>query len=70
MSKKPSTGLNDRVDARINVEDKQRFIDKCDTMKRTWPSMLREMIVAFNENRLRIVVKKTDKQAMEKLYEH
>lgn len=47
--------LDDRLALRLNAKDKRAFVRKCDKSNRQYQDLLREMIVAFNEDRLRIV---------------
>lgn len=60
--------LDDRLAMRINSKDKQTFQKKCDKAGRQYQEILREVIVAFNENRLRIKVPKSKQQPMGDLY--
>lgn len=61
--------LNDRLDIRINYEDKQDFIDRCAELKRQPQSLLREMVVALNERRLRIHVSDDQLKSQQELYD-
>ena len=61
--------LNDRLDIRINDEDKQDFIDRCAELKRQPQSLLREMVVALNERRLRIRVSNDQLKSQQELYD-
>ena len=61
--------LNDRLDIRINDEDKQDFIDRCAELKRQPQSLLREMVVALNERRLRIQVTNEQLKSQQELYD-
>lgn len=60
--------LNDRLDIRINDEDKQLFIERCDELNRQPQSLLREMVTAFNERRLRIHVSDDQLKSQQELY--
>lgn len=60
--------LNDRLGVRINKVDKETFVKKCSEMDREWGGVLREVIVAFNENRLRIAVPKSKLDKTKDLY--
>lgn len=57
--------LNDRFDIRVNDEDKQEFIDRCESIGRAPQIIFREIIAAFNENRLRILADKKFKSLQE-----
>ena len=61
--------LNDRLDIRINDSDKQDFIDRCAELKRQPQSLLREMVVALNERRLRIRVTNESLKSQQELYD-
>ena len=61
--------LNDRLDIRINDGDKQDFIDRCVELKRQPQSLLREMVVALNERRLRIQVTDDQLKSQQELYD-
>lgn len=61
--------LNDRLDIRINDSDKQDFIDRCAELKRQPQSLLREMVVALNERRLRIRVTDDQLKSQQELYD-
>lgn len=61
--------LNDRLDIRINDEDKHDFIDRCVELKRQPQSLLREMVVALNERRLRIHVSDDQLKSQQELYD-
>ncbi len=55
MSDKP---LDDRLDMRINEGDKSTFIEKCKAKEIPHQVVLRNIIVAHNEERLTIKPKK------------
>ena len=61
--------LNDRLDIRVNDEDKQNFIERCAELKRQPQSLLREMVVALNERRLRILVTNDELNSQQELYD-
>jgi predicted DNA binding CopG/RHH family protein len=50
--------LNDRIEFRINAEDKAAFIKEAVKTTIPYQMLLREFIVAFNKDRLRISGKK------------
>ena len=49
-----SKTLNDRIELRIHDEHKAKFISECKEMGKPYQIVLRELIVAFNEDKLRI----------------
>lgn len=61
--------LNDRLDVRINDEDKQLFIDRCSELKTQPQTLMREMITALNERRLRIVLTNDEIKSKQELYD-
>lgn len=48
--------LDARLDVRINVKDRETFIRRCIKCGVSNNEMLREMVIAFNENRLKITI--------------
>ena len=48
--------FNERLDIRITAADKQKFLAKCEELSRTPQSLLREMVQAVNDGRLKIQV--------------
>lgn len=59
--------LDDRLDLRISSADKSQLLLKCSELQTSYPSLMREIIVALNEGRLRIITTKTHK-TKSKLY--
>jgi hypothetical protein len=48
--------FNQRLDIRITAADKQKFLAKCEELNRAPQSLLREMVQAVNDGRLKIQV--------------
>lgn len=53
--------LDTTLQCKIYKDDHQAFIEKCADMNRSYTSVLREMVTAFNDGRL--TIKPTEEQA-------
>lgn len=60
--------LDDRLDMRVNKEVKQAFMDRCNKAGRQYQEVLREVMTAFNEGRLRIEVSEEQLNNLENFY--
>lgn len=58
MSNTAGATLDGYLGLRLPLEDKQAFTRRCKDYGKPPQEMLREMITAFNEGRLRIIVSK------------
>lgn len=61
-------GLNDRLDIRVSPEDKQLFLDKCESMGRAPQSLLREMMSAVVDGNLKISVTVNQMKSQQEIY--
>ena len=59
---------NSRIDLRISEQEKDKFIGLCADHDRPWPDMLREMIEAFNNQKLQILVPKSKLNLMKGIH--
>lgn len=59
--------MDEQIAFRVDAEVKAEFVERCKNMKRDPSEMCREIIAAFNEDRLRII-RKTE--TMGKLYDN
>jgi len=59
---------NDTLNVRVNATDKKAFEDKCSSIGREYYDVVREMVTAFNEGRLRIKPTDGQKQLNKELY--
>jgi hypothetical protein len=66
VSKIPN--LDERLDIRVNSQDKQLFLVKCTDLGRSPQSLLREMVQAVNEGRLKINVTKEQLNNQQEIY--
>lgn len=62
-------GKDDSIQVRIDGEKKKFFIEKCESMGRNHADVLRELIDAFGEGRLKITPTTGQKKAMEEYYD-
>ena len=65
MNKKP---LTDRLDIRITAEDKQLFLDKCEDLNKAPQILLREMVIAVTQGRLKIAVSSEEINKQKEIY--
>ena len=61
--------LDDRLSLRIDSDVKKTFIDKCEEHSVDPNNILREMVSAFNEDRMKISVPKNQPKQLE-LFQH
>lgn len=61
--------LDARLDVRITEEDKQSFLTKCTDLARTPQSLLREMVQAVNDGRLKMVPTKEQLNTQQEIYD-
>jgi len=54
-----SDPLDERLDMRISSEVKAKLLEKCEEFQTTYPNMMREIITALIENRVRIITPKS-----------
>lgn len=64
MGIKKEVTLNVRVEADVH----EGFVRKCSHMGRTYPDVVREIMDAFNDNRLKIIQTKEQKKQTGELY--
>lgn len=60
---------NEMIYARLSGDMKEEFYAKCGRLSKEPSAMIREMIEAFNDGRLRIVPDETYKEEKEELYD-
>lgn len=60
---------DDALNVRINKDDKEAFLSKCKSLNRPYYDMIREMITAFNEGRLKIQVTEEQAKSNKELYD-
>lgn len=65
-----TTKLDGILSVKVDKEEMNIFTLKCARMKKDVPDMVREMLTAFNDGRLRIVPTEDQKQQLGELYEH
>ena len=63
-----STGLDARMDFRLNSNEKGVFKAKCHSMSVPHQVLLREMVQAVNEGRLKIQVTATELNKKQEIY--
>lgn len=56
--------LDADIRVRINNEELSEFKSKCDKIKKPYQLMIREMITAFNEDRVRIIPTQDQKEGL------
>lgn len=61
--------LDDRLDFRVNSDDKSAFMSKCSDMGASPQSLLREMVQAVNEGRLKIKVTEQQLNNKQEIYD-
>lgn len=61
--------LSERLDVRISSEDKKQFLAKCEDLSRAPQSLLREMVQAVNEGRLKIKVTAEQLNNQQEIYD-
>jgi hypothetical protein len=61
--------FNDRLDVRITEEDKKEFVDRCNIIDRSPPSVVREMIIAFNKRKIKIRGSNSKISALQEIYD-
>jgi hypothetical protein len=62
--------LTDVMNLRISAEEKQKFMDLCGQYGITSYGMLREMVQAFNDGNLRIVVPENHLRILKGVHTH
>lgn len=60
--------LNDNLAMRINKEDLDKFKEKSSNIGKPYHLMIREIVKAFNEDRLRIIPTSKQKESL-KIYQ-
>lgn len=61
-------GKDEALNVRIDKSDKDAFMKKCEKVGRNYSDVVREMITAFNEGRLKITQTEEQKK-MEEYYD-
>lgn len=61
--------LDATLSVRMEVEEKQRFQERCEQYHRAPQELLREIIVAFNDGRLKITPTQNQTNQMKDLYQ-
>lgn len=60
--------LNGKLGIRVTIKDRKTFLRKCNEYNKTYNEMLREIIIAFNEDRVQISLPSDQKNLLKEIY--
>lgn len=56
--------LDESLVVRVNSDELNKFKTKCEKAKKPYPNMIREIITAFNEDRINIIPTEEQKELL------